>query len=228
MCPFFLGESQSRIYPNMCAKFGCGPTVVSKGGGGYRQTDKGTLQLYIVDKQSFNVFCYADDLMLASLTVTGLQTMINVANRYTTEHGLPFNPKKVDCVIFGRSTLQPHPKWELNGTKLTETDSVTYLGVTLSCVKPNIHVDNRRISACRRAYYAMQGAGLCNNVTDADAITYLWNHAAIRPVTCGINCIHVSKTCLSRMETLQAKLLKTGIGVHKWSRKFSCLESTEH
>ena len=36
----------------MCAKFGCGPTVVSKKGGvglyTYRQTDKGTLQLYIV------------------------------------------------------------------------------------------------------------------------------------------------------------------------------------
>ena len=49
---FCLGESQSRIYPNMCAKFGSGPTVVSKGGGGgggYRQTDKGTPQLYIVD-----------------------------------------------------------------------------------------------------------------------------------------------------------------------------------
>ena len=30
----FLGESQSRVYPNMCAKFGCGPTVVSKKGGG--------------------------------------------------------------------------------------------------------------------------------------------------------------------------------------------------
>ena len=38
----------------------------------------------IIYKQSFNVFCYADDLMLASLTVTGLQTMINVANRYST------------------------------------------------------------------------------------------------------------------------------------------------
>ena len=54
-------------------------------------------------------------------------------------------------------------------------------------MKPNIHVDNR-ISAGRRAYYAMQGAGLCNNVTDADAIAYLGN-AAIRPVlTYGINC----------------------------------------
>ena len=35
----FLGGSQSRIYPNMCAQFGCGLTVVSKKGG-YRQTDK--------------------------------------------------------------------------------------------------------------------------------------------------------------------------------------------
>ena len=38
---FVLGESQSRIYPNMCAKFGCGPTVASKKGG-YRQTDRQT------------------------------------------------------------------------------------------------------------------------------------------------------------------------------------------
>ena len=44
----FLGESQCRIYSNICAKFGCGPTVVSKRGGD-RHTDKGTLQLYIVD-----------------------------------------------------------------------------------------------------------------------------------------------------------------------------------
>ena len=37
----FLGESQSRIYPNMCATFGCGLMVVSKKkGGGYRQTDR--------------------------------------------------------------------------------------------------------------------------------------------------------------------------------------------
>ena len=55
-------------------------------------------------------------------------------------------------------------------------------------MKQNIHVDG-----CRRAYYAMQRAGLCNNITDADAIAYLWN-AAIRPVLMyGINCIHVKQ-----------------------------------
>ena len=56
MCPpgvgwvNFFAENESHIYPNMYAKFGCGPTVVSKRGGGTdRQTDKGTLQLYIVE-----------------------------------------------------------------------------------------------------------------------------------------------------------------------------------
>ena len=51
MGQLFLAENKSHIYPNMCAKFGCGPTVVSKKRGVTdRQTDKGMLQLYIVDK----------------------------------------------------------------------------------------------------------------------------------------------------------------------------------
>ena len=43
---FFLAENESHIYLNMCAKFGRGPTVVSKQMG---CTDNGTLQLFIVD-----------------------------------------------------------------------------------------------------------------------------------------------------------------------------------
>ena len=53
---FFLGESLSRVYPNMCAKFGCGPTVASKKGG-YRQTDKGTLQLYTGPQEGVCNWC---------------------------------------------------------------------------------------------------------------------------------------------------------------------------
>ena len=50
MGQFFLAENESHIYPNMCAKFGYGPTVVSeKKRGTDRQTDKGKPQLYIID-----------------------------------------------------------------------------------------------------------------------------------------------------------------------------------
>ena len=37
-----LAENESHIYPNMCAKFGCGPTVVSKRWGEGVQTDRQT------------------------------------------------------------------------------------------------------------------------------------------------------------------------------------------
>ena len=42
-----------------------------------------------------------------------------------------------------------------------------------------------------------------------------------------INCrpIHVSKTCLSRMETLQARPLKAGIDIHKWSQSSPVLKA---
>ena len=43
MGKFFLAENEPHIYPNMCAKFGCGPTGVSKNGGGggtHRQTER--------------------------------------------------------------------------------------------------------------------------------------------------------------------------------------------
>ena len=60
MGQFFLAENESHIYLNMCAKFGCCPTVVSKGGGGVQTdipTDKGNLQLYIIDTSLLQVLC---------------------------------------------------------------------------------------------------------------------------------------------------------------------------
>ena len=67
-----------------------------------------------INDHSFNVFCYADDLLLTSLTVSGLQIMICVANKYIRDNGLKFNPLKTECVIFGKCTLDPHPEWTLS------------------------------------------------------------------------------------------------------------------
>ena len=89
------------------------------------------------------MFCYADDLLLCSLTATGLQNMINIANRYIYNFGLSFNPSKTECLIYGPCTLEPHPKWTLNEVILNEVDHVNYLGVTLSYRKPSLHAMNR-------------------------------------------------------------------------------------
>ena len=118
---------------------------------------------------SYNLFVYADDILLTSLTATGLQTMISVADKYITDHGLRFNPSKTECKIFGKCHLDPPPEWRLGGTHLVQTNSVNYLGVTLSHCKPHEHVD-KRIIACRRAYFALQGAGFNNKTLMPSAI----------------------------------------------------------
>jgi hypothetical protein len=69
---------------------------------------------------SFNAFNYADDILLASLTVTRLQRLIDVAQRYISDHGLLFNPSKTICSVFGKCTLEPKPVFYLDGVDLDE------------------------------------------------------------------------------------------------------------
>ena len=175
---------------------------------------------------TYNVFCYADDLLLCSLTPTGLQNLIDTANRYITEYGLSFNPAKTECMIFGPCTLESRPKWELNSINLKETDSIKYLGVTLSYRKPYLHIQER-ISACRRAFYSLQGAGLGNTVTDARAVSYIWN-TAIRPVLLyGLNCTHINRGYMSQLEKTQARLFKAALGLHKYCKSSPVLNAMD-
>ena len=177
-----------------------------------------------INGSSFNVFCYADDLLLTSLTATGLQRMIDYCSTYITSHGLRFNPQKTECVVFGECSLEPHPTWALDGVLLNEVDNVKYLGVTLSRNNPDAHV-NDRINACRRSFYSLQGAGFNNWNSDVDCTTYLWN-AAVRPVlTYGLNCINMSKSTMSKVEKLQTKLLKAANCLHKFTKSTPLLNA---
>ena len=61
------------------------------------------------------MFCYADDLILTSLSVTGLQNLVDTANSYITEHGLKFNPTKTIVQHLDAEIL----KTPLNGILIT-------------------------------------------------------------------------------------------------------------
>ena len=56
---------------------------------------------FTIDKQQFNVLCYADDVLLVSVTASGQQ--------YVLEHGLGFNPAKTFCSIYGKNPFVTCP-----------------------------------------------------------------------------------------------------------------------
>ena len=159
---------------------------------------------------TYNLCCYADDILLCSLTTAGLQRLIDAADKYITEHGLRFNPLKTTCVTFGKSPF-PNKRWHLQNTPLSETSHVKHLGVILAN-DDRSHAESR-IQAAHRAFCSLQGAGLCVRGCNPRTIAYMYT-TAIRPIlTFGLECVHQCKTALKEVEKMQSKLLKAALGL---------------
>ena len=47
-----------------------------------------------INNETYNVFCYADDIILASLSKAGLQQLIDTVSSFIKAGGLNFNPSK--------------------------------------------------------------------------------------------------------------------------------------
>ena len=120
--------------------------------------------------QSFFVYCYADDILIRSTSVTGLQELLNIATSYIVSHGLKFNPKKTSCYIMGRNPFTTDPQWFIDSELLKIEDSIPYLGSVLGDPKGKAHCESR-IRATTRSYFALQGANI--KFPGVDALTSL-------------------------------------------------------
>ena len=102
-------------------------------------------------------------------------------------------------MTFGKSHFSGRA-WLLDGVKLAETDSIVYLGVTLTNDTTSHAAE--RVKATRRAFFALQGAGLCVNGLNSDTIVHIYN-TAIRPVLMyGLQCVYHNKTAMEGIEKL--------------------------
>ena len=175
-----------------------------------------------INNTTYNTFCYADDLLLCSLTISGLQKLIDRAHEQIIRCGLNFNPLKTQCMTFGKSVFNTR-SWNLNNIALCETDSIRYLGVMLSN-NDSKHCEER-VNATRRAYYALQNVGMCSRGVKPDTVVHIYN-TAIRPVLMyGQQCIFSNKTAIDRAEKLQAKLLKCSLGLKSYSKTTPLLKA---
>ena len=81
----------------------------------------------------------------------------------------------------------------------------THLGVILANDAHN-HA-TARIKTTRRAYYAMQWAGLCVNGSNPHTITHIFKTVVRHVLVYGLECVYQTKTALQKAEVSQAKLL---------------------
>ena len=95
-----------------------------------QRVDELNCGISIGDKR-FNIFCYADDILLASTMVTGLQCMLDVCTDYIQAHGLNCNASKTSLTIKGKPPFTAEPTLVLNGSVLTKENTIKYLGAIL-------------------------------------------------------------------------------------------------
>ena len=154
----------------------------------------------------------AHDLIIESLSVTGLQEMIHAATSYIVDHGLNFNPAKTTCNTFGTCNFKQIPKWYIIDCLLTSDNVVTYLGTTLSGNVTD-HIDTR-IQSARRACYGLQRAGVCCDGVAPKTLSHIYK-VTIQPILT-YGCSAINKTHRSKsLEKTQGILLKTALGLPK-------------
>ena len=79
------------------------------------------------------------------------------------------------------------------------------------------HIDNR-ITAARRAFYGLQGAGLCAKDANPFTIAHIYK-TPIEPIlTYGCSALSLKHTDINELEKVQASLIKTALGLPKYSR----------
>ena len=76
---------------------------------------------------------FADDVILLSFTITGLQHQLNILDETANNLGLVVNLSKSNIVVFRNGGhLALREKWFYNGTRLVVVNQYKYLGVIFS------------------------------------------------------------------------------------------------
>jgi hypothetical protein len=75
------------------------------------------------------IFMYADDILLLSPSLIGLQTMINQCSISCNKLSLSINHSKSFCIVFGRASRLTLPDIVISDSTISWVDSINYLGL---------------------------------------------------------------------------------------------------
>jgi hypothetical protein len=167
-----------------------------------------------IDGSQFNIYCYADDILISSTTPSGLQELIDTAVNYIKTQGLNFNPTKTSCMVYGRHTFKTDPAWTIQGTTLKVTDGISYLGAGFAKDGGALHTHDR-MQAASRAFYSLQHAGLHFKGLNPSVAAHLFSVGVQTTLLYGCEAVHINKTNVRNMMRLQGNHVKAFLGLRR-------------
>ena len=81
---------------------------------------------------SYAAIGYADDVILLSPNIHGLEDLVKIYEQFASEYGVTFNAKKTQSICFGRHDNVELRQICVNGQQIMWVDKVKYLGNLLT------------------------------------------------------------------------------------------------
>jgi len=98
----------------------------------------------------YGCFLYADDIIILSPSLSGLQSMLDICTSVCHDLRMKFNNNKSYCIVFGNCRKRDIDPMQLDSDIINWVDSVKYLGVNIVGGKKL----SFEIQASRRSFYA--------------------------------------------------------------------------
>ena len=159
----------------------------------------------------------ADDTLLLSTTVKGLQVMIDNAFRYGQLWRLEYSKTKTKCIIFSdRKKRASDSKWYLGNQSLEEVTFYNYLGVILSADTSS----KVRTTAMSKKGYSTLGvlkaSGFHSDGLSPVTCSTIWQRMIIPSMLYGCEVWgEIPKNEMNSLETVQTRVGKHIQGLHR-------------
>lgn len=118
-----------------------------------------------IDGVCFNNISYADDMVLLSASVCGLRRLMTICENYAADHGLRYNVKKSQCMVFqgGARKVIEMPPIKLNGSPLERVEIFKYLGHFVTpTLKDDADIERERRALSVRANMIIRRFARCS------------------------------------------------------------------
>ena len=168
------------------------------------------------------IVTYADDILLLSTTLSGLQKLIDTCISYGNNNYIKHNPDKTEFLISGKQQIY-NCHINLSNNEITLLSRLRHLGFIWDTEKSNLaslnHVNiNERISQFQAVAHTLVRTGI--RFSHPNTIIHLYNSLVVPKLTYGLEICNINQTLLNKLDVTGKNILKSFFNISKFSRNY--------
>jgi hypothetical protein len=189
-----------------------------------KEVEKSKSGLEITDALKIDIIVYADDIVLISTRKIELQQQLLIIEAYGTLNEISYNPTKTVFMIFNLNITRSSSEtkqdlWQeelsLNGAKITQVDSMKYLGVDIMDNDKNTDHIKRRKKAAYGALAKIGVLGINSEIMHPNMKGHLYK-TFVRPVLYyGLENFNLNLTERLSIKRIEGNIVKSILGISK-------------